>query len=153
MTTSLTILPEFHSLFSIGFTSIEDLSKDILASYATGIDSGASVVTIGNVIASAITDDENVPCSLSNRAIGLLRQSMGFNGIIMTEEFSTSAFVTTYGGDSACMEAIKAGVDMIYMPANFVESYNAVLEAVNNGNISMDRLNNAVGRILTEKGL
>lgn len=133
--------------------SIEDLSKDILASYAAGIEAGTSVVTIGNVIVPAITDDENVPCVLSGRTIGLLRESMGFDGIIMTESFSDSAFVNIYGSDSACVEAIKAGVDMIYMPANFEEAYNAVLEAVNNGNISADRLNNAVGRILTEKGI
>ena len=131
--------------------SIEELSKDVLASYASGIEAGASVVTIGNVIVPAITDDENVPCVLSGRTIGLLRESMGFDGIIMTEDFSDSAFANIYGSDSACVEAIKAGVDMIYMPANFEEAYNAVLEAVNNGNISADRLNNAVGRILTEK--
>lgn len=133
--------------------SIEDLSRYILASYDAGIKSGASVVTIGNVIAPAITGDENVPCSLSGRTIGLLRQSMGFNGIIMTEDFSDSAFVSIYGGDTACVEAIKAGVDMIYMPADFVAAYNAILEAVNSGDITEERLHNAVGRILTEKGI
>ena len=61
--------------------------------------------------------------------------------------------MSVYGNGAACVEAIKAGVDMIYMPSDFAEAYNAVLEAVNNGNISADRLNNAVGRILTEKGV
>ena len=133
--------------------TLEDLSKGSFLSYQAGIDAGATVVMVGNVIVESITDDENVPCSLSSRTIGLLRESMGFEGIIMTENFSDAAFNAIYGEDSACVEAIKAGVDMIYMPADFVKAYNAVLEAVNNGNISEDRLNNAVGRILTAKGV
>ena len=108
---------------------------------------------IGNVITESITDDENVPCCLSSRTIGLLRESMGFKGVILTENFSDPAFTSVYGAETSCVEAIKAGVDMIYMPADFVKAYNAVMEAVNNGNISADRLNNAVGRILTAKGV
>lgn len=133
--------------------TLEELSKGSLLAFQSGIDAGATFVMIGNVIVPSITDDENVPCCLSNRTIGLLRQEMGFEGIIITDDFSEAGFVSVYGGAAACVEAIKAGVDMIYMPSDFVEAYNAVLEAVNNGNISTDRLNNAVGRILTEKGV
>ncbi len=133
--------------------TLEELSKGSLLSFQSGIDAGADFVMIGNVIVPSITDDENVPCCLSGRAIGLLRQEMGFDGIIITDNFSEEAFVSVYGKGAACVEAVKAGVDMIYMPSDFVESYNAVLEAVNNGNISADRLNNAVGRILTAKGV
>lgn len=133
--------------------TLEDLSQGSFISYQAGIDAGVDFVTIGNVIVESITDDENVPCCLSSRTIGLLRESMGFKGVILTENFSDSAFTSVYGAEASCVEAIKAGVDMIYMPADFVKAYNAVMEAVNNGNISADRLNNAVGRILTVKGV
>ncbi len=133
--------------------SIEELSQYILASYHEGIKAGASVVTVSNVIVPAITDDENMPCSLSSSTIGILREEMGFDGVIMTEKFSDPEFVSLYGNGSACINAIKAGVDMIYMPADFEEAYTAVLNAVKSGSISADRLNNAVGRILTEKGV
>ncbi|MGN1158078.1 MAG: glycoside hydrolase family 3 N-terminal domain-containing protein [Agathobacter sp.] len=133
--------------------TIEDLSKGSFISYQEGIDAGATFVMIGNVIVESITDDENVPCCLSSRTVGLLRESMGFDGVIITESFSDEAFASIYGAEAACIEAIKAGVDMIYMPMDFVKAYNAVLDAVNSGNISEDRLNNAVGRILTAKGM
>ena len=133
--------------------TFETLCAGSLLSYKAGIDAGASFVMVGNVITSSITDDEQVPCCLSGRTVGLLRESMGFDGVLITDNFSEEGFVSVYGSESACVEAIKAGMDMIYMPADFVKAYNAVLEAVNNGNISADRLNNAVGRILTEKGV
>lgn len=133
--------------------TLAQLCDGSLASYKAGIDAGASFVMVGNVIVPSITDDENVPCCLSGRTVGLLRESMGFDGVLITDNFSEESFVAIYGGANACVEVIKAGVDMIYMPADFVEAYNAVLEAVNNGNISADRLNNAVGRILTAKGV
>lgn len=133
--------------------TFEELCSGSLISYQAGIDAGADVVMIGNVIIESITDDMNVPCSLSGRTVGLLRESMGFQGIIMTDDFSSEVFAAAYDTESACVEAIKAGVDMIYMPADFAKAYDAVLAAVNNGNISADRLNNAVGRILTVKGV
>ena len=133
--------------------TIEDLSKGSFISYQAGIDAGATFVMIGNVIVESITDDENVPCCLSSRTVGLLRESMGFEGVIITESFSEEAFTSIYGAETSCVEAIKAGVDMIYMPADFVKAYNAVLDAVNSGNITEDRLHNAVGRILTAKGV
>lgn len=133
--------------------SLKELSEGSLQAFKHGIDAGASFVMIGNVIVPSITEDSYVPCSLSGRTIALLRGEMGFDGVIVSDDFSDASFVAMYGNGEACVEAIKAGIDMIYMPANFVEAYNAVLEAVNSGNISEDRLNNAVGRILTEKGL
>ena len=133
--------------------TMAELSQGSLITYQSGIDAGADMVMIGNVIVESITGDANIPCSLSNKAVGLLRESMGFTGVIITESFADNAFVAAYGAEKACVEALQAGVDMIYMPADFVAAYNAVLEAVNNGTISADRLNNAVGRVLTAKGM
>ena len=133
--------------------SMQALCEGSLLSYKAGIDAGANFVMVSNVIMESITDDENVPCSLSSRTTALIRKSMGFGGVLITDNFSDEKFVAVYGTGAACVEAIKAGMDMIYMPADFAASYSAVLEAVNNGNISADRLDNAVGRILMAKGL
>ena len=58
---------------------------------------------------------------------------------------------STYTKSAEIVAAIKGGMDMIYAPDNFKEIYQAVLEAVNEGTISQTRLENAVGRVLTEK--
>lgn len=137
----------------ISYESLEDLNAGSLLSYQAGIDAGATFVMVGNVIIPSVTGDDTVPCSLSNRAVGLLRKSMGFQGVLITDNFSEENFVSVYGSAEGCVKAINAGMDMIYKPADFVGAYTAILEAVNNGTISVDRLNNAVGRILTAKGV
>ena len=138
---------------AVAGATLAELNEGALVSFSDCIKTGSTIIVISNTPVAAITDDDRVPCSMSARTVALIRQSMGYNGVLMTEDFSQEAFVATYGSGQACVEAIKAGMDMIYNPANFTESYNAVLEAVKNGNISADRLHNAVGRILTAKGV
>lgn len=133
--------------------SFEELSAGSFVTYQQNIDAGAAFIVVSNAIVECITDDANVPCTLSGRTVGLLRESMGYNGVLITDDFSDAGFVSVYGNGTACVEAIKAGMDMIYMPYDFATAYDSVLEAVNNGNITEDRLNNAVGRILTAKGV
>lgn len=133
--------------------SLEAFADSTFETYKLHISEGLKCMMLSNVIYPSITADEDLPCTLSWRTIALLRENMGFQGVIVSDDFSEEAFVALYGNGAACVEAIKAGVDMIYMPADFEEAYQAVLDAVNSGNISEDRLNNAVGRILTAKGL
>ena len=137
----------------ISYESLEALSDGSLLSYQAGIDAGATFVMVGNVITPSVTGDDTLPCSLSSRAVGLIRSSMGFQGVLISDNFSEESFASVYGGAEACVKAVNAGIDMIYKPADFVTAYQAILEAVNNGTISTDRLNNAVGRILTAKGV
>ena len=117
------------------------------------IENGASVIVLNNAIASKLTGDETTPCCLSNRMVGLLRETLGYEGLLMTDVLLEESFVSGHGTSDACVDAIIAGVDILYLPADFVNSYNAVLQAVVVGDISMDRLDNAVGRILTAKGV
>ena len=61
--------------------------------------------------------------------------------------------ITKVSSPEDAVNAITGGSDMVYLPDNFEDSYNAVLDAINQGTITQDALNNAVGRILTVKGL
>ncbi len=133
--------------------TLDELVAGSFVTYKKHIDDGAAFIVVSSAKVASITDDENVPCTLSSRTVGLLRQNMGYKGLLITDSFSNVEFVSTYGNGTACVEAIKAGMDMIYMPYEFEGAYESVLEAVKDGNITEDRLNNAVGRILTAKGL
>lgn len=121
--------------------------------YYTIVVAGTDIIILDNALAVEVTGEETTPCCLSNRLVGMLRESMGYEGVLITDNLSEESFVTSYGRAEACVTAIQAGVDMLYMPVDFVNGYNAVLQAVRNGDISMDRLDNAVGRILTAKGI
>ena len=87
---------------------------------------------------------------MSTKTVGYIRNSLGYNGIIMTADLSAGVS-ENYKADKAAVSAVKAGVDMIYVSAGFADCYNAVLTAVQSGDISQDILDQAVGRIITCK--
>ena len=78
---------------------------------------------------------------------------MGFSGILITDDLSDTSLNSVYTQDEAVVAAVKAGMSMIYVSTGFEGSYNAVVEAANNGEISAEQLDDAVGRILTAKGI
>lgn len=96
-------------------------------------------------------DGEELPYSLSAAAVNKIRNEYQYSGIIITDDLSASEISNNYPDGQAAVEAVKAGADIIYQTDNFTVAYQAVLDAVNNGEISIDRINGAVCRILTWK--
>ena len=79
---------------------------------------------------------------VSIKDLMLFPDELSINGQLKTEN---------YGTGDACVKAVEAGIDMVLMPENLDEAYNAVLEAVKNGKISQERLDDAVSRIIKAK--
>ncbi len=107
------------------------------------------------VMASHITlpevTSDGLPASLSREIItDKLRNEMGYDGVIITDSMEMGAITRAYGAESAAM-AVKAGCDIVLMPLYFEESFEAVVKAVENGEISEDQINASVLRILTLK--
>lgn len=139
------------------FPRIEDesdfdkITDEELSVFQAGINTGASVIMVSNATAFSITGDKNTPCTMAAGTVATLRGEMGFDGILLTAPMNEEAITGSYSAGETAVAAIVAGMDMIYEPADFVEAYDAVLAAVNDGTISEMRLENAVGRILSEK--
>lgn len=92
-----------------------------------------------------------LPATLSHELIdGLLKKEMGFDGVVVTDALNMGGFMGWYDSQRrAEIEAFKAGCDMMLWPTkHFVED---MTQAIENGYISMERLDDAVGRILTMK--
>jgi beta-N-acetylhexosaminidase len=86
--------------------------------------------------------------------MGLLRREMGFEGIIMTDGLEMEAVAARYGAGKAAVSAVKAGADMVmvlWFPERKTEVHRALLEAARSGDISRERLDDAVLRVLGEK--
>lgn len=81
----------------------------------------------------------------------MLRQELGFQGIIITDALNMGAITENYTTEDAAVQAILAGADMLLMPADFQKAYQAVLNAVNDGRITRERLDESVLRILKVK--
>jgi beta-N-acetylhexosaminidase len=81
----------------------------------------------------------------------LLRNELGFSGLIVTDSHQMSTIANVYGsGDSAVM-AIQAGVDIVLMPYDLGAAVDGVCNAVKNGTISESRIDESVNRILSKK--
>ena len=133
--------------------NLADLEASDFVPYKRAIDSGVTALMMGNVLCQSVTGEETTPCSLSSKAVNYVRSTMGFTGILMTDDLSDTTLNAVYSQDEAAVAAVKAGMSMIYVSTGFEGSYSAVLSAVNSGEISAEQLDDAVGRILTIKGI
>lgn len=115
--------------------------------FQAGIDAGVNMVMVSNIAAPALTGNSE-PCVFSQRLItDILRNEMGFDGVIISDAMNMAAVSDYYASDEAAIRALKAGCDIILMPEDFETAYNGVLEAVRSGTISEERIDNALRRI------
>lgn len=131
--------------------TIEDFRANEFTVFQAGIDAGADMIMVGHIAAPALTGD-NTPCSMSSAVVtSMLREELGFQGVVITDALNMSAISEYYTSDEAAIMALKAGCDMLLMPEDFETAYNGVLQAVQNGTISEERINDSLRRIYRVK--
>ena len=81
----------------------------------------------------------------------MLRGELGFDGIAVTDSQMMNTIANVYGSGTAAVMSVKAGMDVILMPADIEEAANAICNAVRSGEISEERINESVYRILRQK--
>lgn len=137
-----------HTGSALDTRSLQQLVENDLIPFTAGIAAGCDAIMVSHTIISAL--DETTPASLSPAVHRYLREQMGFEGVLMTDDLVMDAISRTYGDGEAAVLAILAGNDMICTGV-FQEQYPAVLEAVKSGRIPMDNVRNSVARILAWK--
>ena len=131
--------------------SLSELKATDLVPYQNAIKDGLSWIMVGHISLPNATDEE-LPASLSPEIITkLLREEMGYDGIVITDAMEMGAIAENYSSAEASVKAIEAGCDMILMPGDFRAAYEAVLEAIKSGRISQERLDTSLTRILRNK--
>jgi beta-N-acetylhexosaminidase len=119
--------------------------------FAAAIAGGVDAIMVGHLAFPAL-DASGTPSSLSAAMVtDLLRNQMGFDGMVITDSLQMGALRNTYGDAHIPVMAIQAGDDMLLMPQSLPVAWNAVRNAVTSGQISMARLDASVRRILTLK--
>ena len=137
-----------HTGIAYDKRSLDEIKNNDLVPFEAGIEAGAPVVMVSHNIVECI--DSERPASLSEKAVSLLRDEMGFEGVIMTDDLSMDAIGDFTSGADAAVLAVIAGVDLL-CSSDVEVQYEAVLSAVNDGRISEERLNDSVLRILRMK--
>ena len=140
-----------HQGFSLSNRTEEELKKCEIVPFKTAIENGADCVMVAHMSLPNVTGD-NIPSTLSKKVVtDMLKTELNFKGVVFSDSMSMGAITENYGTGDACVKAVEAGIDMVLMPENLDEAYNAVLEAVKNGKISQERLDDAVSRIIKAK--
>lgn len=133
--------------------SAEELEKEDLAPFADVFQEGADGIMMGHVVTRCI--DDAVPATLSAKVIkGVIRKKMGFEGIVETDAMRMRAIQDLYGTAQASVMAVQAGCDLVLLRgdmAHFMDGYTAILDAARRGEIVMQDIDDAVGRVLRAK--
>lgn len=128
----------------------DELCNAEFQAFQGGIDAGADFVMVGHQIMSCTGD--NLPSDLSYTVVTeWLRNQLGFEGIIITDSHEMNTISSVYSSGDAAVMAIEAGVDMILMPCDLESAVQEVSDAVYNGYISEERIDESVRRILNTK--
>ena len=140
-----------HAGYAYTDKTLDELMQSELVPFSNGIQNGVHFIMVSHIAAPQVTGD-NLPASLSPYMIQtVLREQMGYDGIVITDAMNMGAISDNYGSADAAVRAVNAGADIVLMPKDFVSAYQGVLNAVENGTISTDRIDEAVRRILRVK--
>lgn len=136
-----------HTGLAATSRTAEQFRSEEFTVFQAGIDAGADMIMIGHISAPELTGS-NDPCTFSEAVVtDILRNEMGFEGVIITDAMNMKAVSDYYDSAEAAIQALRAGCDMILMPEDFEMAYNGVLQAVNDGIISEERINDSLRRI------
>ena len=143
-----------HILTSVNTLSREAWDGSFGKVYKTLIDQGAETVMVGHIALPAYAEENEkyLPASLSKSLMtGLLRQKLGFNGLITTDATPMVGFTAAMPRERAIPAAVAAGADMILFNKDLDEDYRFLLSGIESGMVTPARLDEAVTRILATK--
>lgn len=139
----------------IGLSTIaadaEKLNSTELVPFKTAISSGVDSVMTAHLAVPKITGD-NLPASLNPKiSTDILRKDLKFQGIITTDSMEMGAITKNYPNGESAVMAIKAGADLVLFPPDVDAAINAVETAIKRGELTENRINESVRRLLKAK--
>lgn len=137
-----------HTGIAIDQRTLEELESIDLIPFASGIEAGCDAILVSHTFVNAI--DDALPASLSPAVLSYLRNEMGFSGVIVTDDLDMQAITKQYGTEEAAVLAVLAGNDLL-CTGNYTKQHQAILDAVSNGRISVEQIDDSVMRILRWK--
>ncbi|WP_409345970.1 glycoside hydrolase family 3 protein [Paenibacillus sp. MBLB4367] len=149
-----------HLLTTVNSLSVDEWEATFGMVYRELIEAGAKTVMVGHIMLPAysrklvpgIADEELMPATLAPELIGtLLRRQLGFNGLVVTDATPMAGFMMAEKREIAVPKTIAAGCDMFLFNKNIQEDFLYMIKGLESGILTMERLDEAVTRILALK--
>ena len=138
-----------HTGYAQSLKSWDEMKECEMVTFRAGIEWGCQLIMTANIAVPNVTGTTD-PSTLSPIILqNKLRGELGYQNIIVTDGMEMGAITQHYTSAEAAVGSIQAGADIVLGPRDFVEAFEAVVAAVNNGTISEERINQSVRRILT----
>lgn len=134
---------------------LERLREVEFLPFQAAIGAGVDFIMAGHIKTPQATTD-GMPATLSAEMTQLLRKELNFDGILITDAMNMGAITEEYGAEESVVLAIQAGMDIVLMPTDLPRTTETLTEAIRNGEISEERVEESLERILSlkyEKGL
>lgn len=129
----------------------EDLLKCEMVTFKAGIQHGVRMIMTAHISTPTITGND-LPATMSSVILSeKLRGELGFKGIIITDAMEMGAIAEHYSSGESAVGTLTAGADIILLPQNLPEAVDAILDALDSGEITVDRIKESVRRILELK--
>lgn len=129
--------------------TLAELEQNEYLAFRKGIESGADMVMVGHI---TMTSVDQLPASVSKTMItDELRGKLGYDGVVVTDSLAMGAVTEMYSSGELAVKIIDAGADILLMPQDMKAAVEALENAVKDGTISEERINESVRRILILK--
>lgn len=140
-----------HKGYAFTNKTMDELKSVDIIPFEKGIEEGVPIIMVGHISMPNIISD-GTPASVSKEIVtGVLREEMNYNGVVITDAMNMGAIKDRYEADEAALLAINAGVDIVLMSKDFYRAYDGILQAVENGTLTEERIDESVTRILRLK--
>src|SRR5205807_9440177 len=131
---------------------MERLQSTELVPFDAAIRAGVDAVMIAHVTVPALEPDPRRVATVSHKVVTeFLKEKMGFQGIVIPDAMDMAGLNQIFPDGRSVVEACQPGTDMIVIPADLEASFNAMVRAVESGEISRSRLDDSVRKILYAK--
>ncbi len=133
-------------------SDMDRLNRVELVPFRSAIKAGVDSIMTAHIAVPKVTGEPDVPATLSHKILtGLLREQLEFRGLIVTDALEMGGITSRYWTGQAAVLALKAGADMLLLPPDTRVAVDEVVRAVQRGDLSEERINRSVERILAAK--
>ena len=147
------VVGDSHREMPIDYTGLDAIKQVYLPPFQAGVQAGAPVVMLSHVSYPAIDDGSEIPATVSNKVVRLLREDLGFKGVILSDAMRMRAVTQVMTSAEAALQGIQAGIDLLLVtrPEDALETRDWLLDGFEQGRLTEDQIDEAVRRVLTLK--